>query len=165
MTDSADNDRDQPTPHAAFRARLERGGKTATGLVVPPEVVARLGTSKRPAVRVTIRGHTYRSSIVSMGGRFMLPVSAEQRSSAGVEAGDEVDVDVELDTQPRQVEVPADFAAALGDHPSARAFFDGLSYSQQRWFVSGIESAKKPETRQRRVDAAVARLREGRGQR
>lgn len=95
----------------------------------------------------------------------MLGVSAKVREEAGVAAGDEVDVDLELDTEPRTVTVPPDFAEALGSEPDAKRFFDNLSYSQQRWFVEGIEGAKKPETRQRRIDGAVARLREGRSQR
>jgi bacteriocin resistance YdeI/OmpD-like protein/uncharacterized protein DUF1905 len=148
-----------------FRTNLVGSGKTATGIVVPPEVVEALGSSRRPAVRVTIRGYTYRSTVATMSGQFMVGVSAEVRREAGVGAGDEVDVVLELDTQERTVEVPPDFAAALAADPAAKTFFDGLSYSQQRWFVLGIEEAKKPETRLRRVEAAVSRLREGRGQR
>ena len=96
-----------------FRAPLLLNGKTATGFVVPPAVVEQLGTSKRPAVRVTINGHTYRSTIAVMGGNFMLGVSAEHREAAGVAAGDTVSVEVELDTAPRSVTVPDDFATAL----------------------------------------------------
>ena len=147
-----------------FRARVESNGKTATGIEVPEEVVARLG-SKRPKVRVTIGDYAYRSSVASMGGRFMLGISAEHRAGAGVAAGDEVDVVLELDTEVREVAVPPDFAEALAAEPAARRFFDGLSYSQRRWFVLGIEDAKTPETRQRRIDKAVARLAGGRGQR
>jgi len=95
----------------------------------------------------------------------MIGVSAENRSAAGVEGGAEIEVDLELDTAPRTVEVPADFAAALAPHPEARAFFDRLNYSERRWFVLGIEDAKTPETRRRRIDKAVERLRSGRGQR
>ena len=148
-----------------FRATVELGGKTATGIEVPTEVVESLGAGKRPPVRVTINGHTYRSTVASMGGRFMLPVSAENRSGAGVAAGDEVDVELEVDTAPREVAVPPDLAHALRRDDAARRFFDGLSYSQKRWFLSGIEEAKKPETRQRRVDKAVAMLWEGKAQR
>jgi len=132
---------------------------------VPPEVVAELGTSKKPAVKVTINGYTYRTSVAVMGGKFMLPISAEHRTAGGLAAGDEVDVSLELDTEKREITVPDDFATALAGEPKASTFFDSLSYSQRRWFVEGIESAKKPETRQRRIDAAIERLREGRGQR
>ncbi|TDB95367.1 YdeI/OmpD-associated family protein [Actinomadura sp. 7K534] len=145
-----------------FRATLELGGKTATGVEVPGEVVEELGRGGRPAVKVTVNGHTYRSTIATMGGRFMLPVSAENREAAGVRAGDEIDVDVEVDDEPRTVTVPDDLAEALAGDEEARRFFDGLSYSKQRWFVLSVEGAKKPETRRRRVEQAVAKLREGR---
>lgn len=145
-----------------FRATLELGGKTATGIEVPTEVVDELGSGKRPAVRVTIRGHTYRSTVASMGGRFMLPVSAENREGADIAAGDDIDVDLELDTEPRAVTVPADFAAALKRETKAKKFFDGLSYSKQRWHVLSIEGAKSPETRQRRIEKSIGMLREGR---
>jgi antitoxin component of MazEF toxin-antitoxin module len=144
-----------------FRTTIELGGKTATGMRVPPEVVEALGSGKRPAVRVTIGQHAYRSTVAVMGGAFMLPVSAEVRQAAGVAAGDDVEVELELDTAPREVDVPADFAAALDADAEARRFFDGLSYSNRRRFVLGIEDAKTPETRQRRIDGAVAKLREG----
>lgn len=148
-----------------FRTTIELGGKTATGFQVPAEVVEGFGAGKKPAVRVTVNDHTYRSTVAPRGGSYLVPLSAENREAAGVAAGDEVDVDLELDTAPRELAVPTDLAEALAREPAARAFFDGLSYSQRRWFVEGVESAKKPETRQRRVTAAVDRLREGRGQR
>ena len=145
-----------------FRGILELGGKTATGIEVPAEVVTGLGTSKRPAVQVTINGHTYASTVAVMGGRFMLPVSAENRAGAGIEAGDEIDVELVLDTAPRQVTVPEDLATALTSEPAAKSFFEGLSYSQQRWFVLNVEGAKTAETRQRRIDKSLEMLREGR---
>jgi hypothetical protein len=145
-----------------FRTTIQLEGKTATGFRVPPEVVAGLGGGKRPAVTVTIRGHTYRSTVAAYGDVFMLPLAAEHRQAAGVTAGDEVEVELAPDTAPREVEVPADLAAALAGEPEARAFFDGQSYSNRRWFVLSVESAKTPETRLRRVDKAVTMLREGR---
>jgi hypothetical protein len=145
-----------------FRATIQLGGKTATGIRVPAEVVASLGASKRPPVRVTINGHTYRSTVAPMGGVSMLGVSAENREAAGVQAGDEVDVDVELDTEPRKVTVPADFADALDRVPDARRFFDGMSYSNKLRHVLSIEQAKTAETRQRRIAKAVSTLQEGR---
>jgi Bacteriocin-protection, YdeI or OmpD-Associated/Domain of unknown function (DUF1905) len=144
-----------------FRAILQLAGKSATGFRVPAEVVAALGAGKRPAVRVTINGHTYRSTVAPLGGVFMLPVSAEHRASAGVAAGDEVDVDIELDTAPREVAVPPDFAEALDRDADARRHFDVMSYSNQRRYVLGIEEAKSAETRQRRIARAVGELREG----
>jgi hypothetical protein len=145
-----------------FRATIELGGKTATGIEVPTTVVEKLDAGKRVKVLATIGSHTYRSSVAPMGGRFMLPVSAEVREAAGVAAGDVVDVNLELDTAERVAEVPADLAAALKRDKKAKTFFDGLSYSQQRWFTLSVEGAKKPETRQRRVDKAIEMLREGR---
>lgn len=145
-----------------FRATLELGGKTATGIRVPAEVVAALGPSKKPAVRVTINGYTYRSSVASMGGAFMLPVSAEVRQNACISAGEEVAVEIELDTEPREVHVPPDFAEALDRDDDARRFFDGLSYSNKLRHVLSIEGAKTAETRQRRIDKALDMLRAGR---
>jgi hypothetical protein len=144
-----------------FRATILQAGKTATGIEVPAEVVTSLGPSKRPAVNVTIRGHTYRSSVASMGGKFMLPVSAEQRQNAGVAAGDEVDVDLELDTQPREVSVPADLAQVLAADTEANRFFQTLSYSNKLRHVLSIEGAKTEETRRRRIDKALSMFREG----
>ncbi|TWD79156.1 uncharacterized protein DUF1905 [Kribbella amoyensis] len=148
-----------------MRFRTTLAGTTTTGIVVPPEVIEALGQGKKPPVVVTVGGHTYRSTVAVMGGRFMISLSAKNRAAAGVAAGDEVDVEVELDTEPRVLEVPADFATALDARPEARAFFDGLSYSQRSWFVLGIEDAKKPETRRNRIEKAVERLASGRGQR
>jgi Bacteriocin-protection, YdeI or OmpD-Associated/Domain of unknown function (DUF1905) len=145
-----------------FHAVILQSGKTATGIRVPPEVVAGLGGSKRPAVSVTINGYTYRSTVATMSGEFMLPVSAEVRESTGVKAGVEVDVDLELDTAPRAVTLPPDFADALNGDAEAKRFFDGLSYSNQQRFVFSIEEAKTPETRQRRIAKAVSTLHEGR---
>jgi hypothetical protein len=145
-----------------FRAIVEQSGKTATGIQIPDEVVQALGTGKRPAVRVTINGHTYRNTVASMGGRFMVGVSAENRAAAGVAGGDRVDVDIEIDTAPREVTVPPDFARALTRDSQAKKTFDGLSYSNKRWHVLSIEGAKTKETRQRRIVKSVETLREGR---
>jgi hypothetical protein len=147
------------------RTTILQTGKNTTGIEVPDDVVAALGPSKRPPVKVTLNGYTYRTTVASMGGRFMISVSADVRANAGVAGGDEVDVDVELDTAPREVAVPADFAAALAADLDAEKFFDGLSYSHKSAYVLWIESAKKDETRQRRIPEAVRMLREGRKQR
>ncbi|HET7269866.1 MAG TPA: YdeI/OmpD-associated family protein [Rubrobacter sp.] len=138
------------------------GGKTATGIPVPDEVVEGLGKGKRPPVRATINGHTYRSTVASVGGQFMLPISTENRESAGVAAGDEVEVDIELDTEPREVTVPPDLAEELDSEAEARRFFDGLSYSKKQRFVLPIEQAKTDETRQRRIAKAIGILNESR---
>ena len=145
-----------------FRTTILQGDKTATGIRIPPEIVEGLGAGKRPKVSVTIRGFTYRSSIAVVDGAYMVGVSAENRAGAGVAGGDEVDVDIELDTAPREVTEPADFAAALDAEPSARRTFEGLSYSNKSWHVSQVDGAKTDETRQRRIAKSVETLREGR---
>lgn len=149
------------SPSFRFRTTLLLGGKTATGMEVPPEVVEGLGAGKRPQVRVTIAGHTYRSTVAVMGGVYMLGVSAEHRAAAGVAAGDELDVELALDTEPREVAVPEDLAAAL-DAADARQAFDALSYSNRLRYALAVDSAKKPETRKRRIAETVNVLREGR---
>jgi hypothetical protein len=145
-----------------FRTTILQSGKTATGIQIPDQVVDALGSGKRPAVRVTINGYTYRSTVAVMGGVYMVGVSADNRAGAGVSGGDEVEVDIELDTAPREVAVPADFAAALDAEPDARRTFDGLSYSNRSWHVLSIEGAKTDETRQRRIGRSIEALRDGR---
>jgi uncharacterized protein DUF1905/bacteriocin resistance YdeI/OmpD-like protein len=142
-----------------FRTIVELGGKTATGLPVPDDVVAQMGVGKRAPVRVTIGGHTYRTTVASMGGRFLIPLSAENRTAAGVAAGDDVDVDIALDDAPREVTVPDDLAAALD--PKTRAIFDGLSYTHRKEWVRWVEEAKKAETRTARIAKTVEGLRAG----
>jgi hypothetical protein len=144
-----------------FRATLELAGKTATGMHVPPQVVTALGAGKRPPVRATINGYTYRSTVAVYGGEFLLGVSDEVRKAAGVRAGDELDVEPELDTEPREVEVPPDLAAAFGKAPKAQRTFDTLSYSNKRRHVLSVEGARTPETRQRRIEKSIEELKGG----
>jgi hypothetical protein len=145
-----------------FRTRIGDGGTgdgTTAFLEVPPETVAALGRGKRPPVRVTINDHTYRSTVAVMGGAFVLPVRREVREAAGVTQGMAVEVTLELDDAPREVAVPDDLAAALGD---LRPTFDTLSFSNRKEYVDWIEGAKRPETRQRRLAQAAEMLRAGR---
>ncbi len=145
-----------------FHTTILRSDKTATGIRVPDKVVEALGAGKRPAVRITINGYTYRSSVAVMGGTYMVGVSATNRAAAGVAGGDEVDVEIELDTEPREVVVPKDFAAALDAEPAARATFDRFSYSNKSWHVLQVTGAKADETRQRRIAKSIEALRDGR---
>ncbi len=145
-----------------FTTTVEQAGKTATGLPIPDEVVVALAQGKRPPVVITVAGHSYRTTVASRDGRFMVPLSAEHREAAGVSAGDRVDVAIEVDAVPREVAVPADLADALAGDPAARAAFDGLSHSHRKEWVRWIEEAKRAETRAGRVDKAVAGLRDGR---
>ena len=144
-----------------FRTKILQSGKTATGIEVPSKVVAALGSSKRPPVRATIKGYTYRSTVAVMGGTFMLGVSDDVRKAAGVAGGDIVDVDLELDTEQRDVELPPDFATALGRDAKAKKFFEGLSYSKKRSLITPID-VKAPDVRKERIAKTVERLREGR---
>lgn len=142
-----------------FQAVLILAGKTATGIQVPDEVVEQLGAGKRPPVRVTIGPHTYRTTVAPMGGAFWIPVAAEHRTAAGIAAGEEVSVEIELDSEPRAVTIPDDMAAAFDLNPAAREAFEKLSYSNQRRHALSVEDAKTVETRQRRIEKVMATLR------
>lgn len=144
-----------------LRTSIDGTGGNTAGIVVPEADVTALGGGKRPKVAITLNGYTYRASISPMAGRYLAPVSADVRSKAGVKAGDIVDVEIVLDTAPREIAVPADLAAALTDDPAAHAAFEGLSYSNKRRLVEPIEAAKAPETRARRIVKTVASLRDG----
>jgi len=139
-----------------------QSGKNTTGIQVPDEVVEALGSGKRPAVKVTVNGYSYRSTVASMSGVFMVSLSAEHRAGAGVGGGDEVEVDLELDSAPREVTVPPELVAALDAEPAARATFDRLSYSNKSWHVLQVTGAKTEETRQRRIARSVDALKQGR---
>jgi antitoxin component of MazEF toxin-antitoxin module len=143
-----------------FSTTVLLGGKTATGLVVPDDVVEALGAGKRPPVTVTVGNHTYRSTVARMGGQFLIPLSAENRTAAGVAAGDDVEVEIELDVAPRTVDVPADLAAALDAEPSVRSRFDGLPFTQRKEHVRSVEEAKAEATRLRRIDKVLTALRQ-----
>lgn len=132
--------------------------KNATGLPVPAEAVAALGSGKKPRVKVTLNGYTYRTSVAVLGGFFMLSLSAENREAAGVKPGDTVEVTLELDTEPLIVTVPDDLAAALANVPGARAAFEALAYSVRKEYVRQVESAKAQETRERRIAGIVVKL-------
>ncbi len=129
-----------------------------TGLEVPAEVMAKLGSSKKPAVVVTISGYTYRNTVAVMGGVFMISLSKANREAAGVKGGDQVEVTLELDTEPRTVEIPEDLAAALLEQPGAMAAFDKLAFSKRKEFVRQVNEAKAHETRTWRIAGIVAKL-------
>lgn len=141
-----------------FQATLELHGKTATGISVPPEVVTALGAGKRPPVRVTINGYTYRTTVAAYGEVFLIPVSAEHREGAGIAAGQTITVTLERDQEPRTVDVPSELAAALATQPGATEAFNALSYTLRKEHVRQVESAKAPATRERRIAAILAGL-------
>ncbi|MGW1341644.1 YdeI/OmpD-associated family protein [Kribbella sp. NPDC002412] len=144
-----------------FTAELEGTGKTAAGFEVPAEIVEALGGGAHPKVSVTVNGFTFRTSIARMGGRYLLGVSGERRTAAGVAAGDVLEVDVVLDTAPREVDVPEEFAAALAGDAKAQEFWQTLSYSKQQWHVLQVTGAKTEETKARRIEKSIGMLREG----
>jgi hypothetical protein len=144
-----------------FKATLDLHGKTATGIKVPVAIVEKLGSSKRPSVVVTIKGYSYRTTIASMYGHFLIPVSAEIRAAAGVEAGELLTVTVELDSKPRDVELPADLATAMRKSKPAVAFFAELAPSHKKEWVRWVTEAKKPETRAARIVKTVESLSAG----
>ena len=128
-----------------------------TGIPVPPDVVEGLGGGKRAAVVVTVNGYTYRSTLAVMGGRHLIPFSSDKRAASGIGGGDAITVDLELDTAPRTVDVPADLAAALSA-AGARAAFDALSPSARKAHVTSVETAKAAETRTRRIETIASAL-------
>jgi len=142
-----------------FRGTIQLNGKTATGIEVPAEVVDGLGGGKRAAVAVTLKAYTYRTTLGSVDGKPMIPVSGEVRDAAGVAAGDSLDVGIELDTAPREVVVPDELAAALRADPAAAERFDSLSYSRRKAYADSIAGAKTDETRTRRLERTIAELR------
>jgi bacteriocin resistance YdeI/OmpD-like protein/uncharacterized protein DUF1905 len=145
-----------------FRTTILHTGTSTMGFVIPEAVVTALGAGKRPPVTVTINGYTYRNTIAVMGGQYMIGLSSEHRGPAQVEGGGEVDVDLELDTAPRNVEVPPELAAALDAEPAAKAAWDKLSYSNKSWHVLQVTGTNNPDTRARRIEKSIAALREGR---
>lgn len=144
-----------------FRAELELSGKNTAGFEVPESIVEGLRGGKHPKIVATVNAFTFRTSIASNGGRYMFGLSADRRKEADVQVGEIYDIDVELDTAPREVEVPGDFADALEQDPAAKAFWDTLSYSNKSWHALQITGAKKAETRAARIEKSVGMLREG----
>lgn len=137
-----------------FETELLLTGERNTGIEVPPELVEALGAGKRPPVVVTVNGFEYRSTIAPMGGKFLIPFSSDKRAATGLGGGDAIVVDLELDTAPRTVEPPDDFAAAL-DAAGARDAWERLAPSHKKAHVTAIEGAKAAETRVRRIAKAV----------
>jgi Bacteriocin-protection, YdeI or OmpD-Associated/Domain of unknown function (DUF1905) len=144
-----------------FRTSIRQSDGSATGIVIPEDVIAQLGAGKKPPVRVSVNGYAYRSTVATVDGRSMVGFSAAHRAASGLAGGDDVEVDIELDTEPRVVEVPPDLAAALDAEPRARETFDRLSNSLKGYHVGQATDAKTAETRQRRIEKSVATLREG----
>jgi len=139
-----------------FESTMSQTGNN-TGIEVPEHVIEALGAGRKPPVVVSVNGYEYRSTVAVMGRRYLISFSADKRAATGIQGGDPIVVDLEVDTAPRTVEVPADLAAALATAGSRDAF-DALSPSARKAHVTSVESAKTPETRQRRIDAVVTKL-------
>lgn len=144
--------------HKFITTITQAEGLNATGISVPPEVITALGSGKRPKVTVTLNGYTYRSTVSAYGDVYMLPLSQERRAAAGVKAGDEVEITLALDTEPRTVEVPDDLAAALAAKPGATEAFEKLSYSTRKEYARQVTEAKAQETRERRITNIVSKV-------
>jgi len=142
-----------------FRAEVEPP-EPMRGLEVPEELVEALGGGKRPRVTITINGHSWTSRVAIMRGRNLIGLSNANRKAAGVVTGDRVEVDLELDLEPRVVVEPADFATALDAEPLARSAFDRSTDSQKSQHLRLIENAKKPDTRARRIEKTLDTLRD-----
>ena len=149
-----------PAPCVRFDTTVATSGNN-TGIVVPPELVAQLGAGARPPVLVAVNGYAYRTTVGLMKGTHMVGISAAVRAATGVRGGDQVDVTLTLATTPREVDVPADLAAAPSAAPGTADFFATLSNSVQRFHIDTVDGAKTPETRQRRIDKAVSLFRDG----
>lgn len=140
---------------ATFKTTLLQAGKTATGIKIPPEIIETLGAGKKPPIKVTINGFTYRNTVAVMSGDYMVGVSAENRLGAKVKGGDKIEVTIELDTEPREVELPIDFKKALDKNAKAKKVFDSLSYSKRKAHVFPIVNAKTDETRQKNIHKVI----------
>lgn len=146
-------------PSKTFKARIVRNGSMCfIPLTFDPKAV--FGKVRAP-VKVTLNGYTYRSTIAAMGGPPCLPLRKANREAAGLEGGETIDVRLDLDTEKRVVVPPADLRRALKATRGATARWNTLSYSHQKEHVEAIDSAKKPETRARRIEAAIRILQQG----
>lgn len=144
-----------------FRAQLQRRGPAAA-VVLDEEQVAAVGEgAKRFPVVATVNGYTWRTSVARMGGEFLVGLSREVREGAGVEAGDEVEVSIELDQAPREVDVPAALATALAADGEAAAAFERMAFTHRKEYARWVAEAKRDETRERRVAQAVEMIRSG----
>ena len=141
-----------------FNTVVKSEGKTAAGIAVPPEIVEALGSGRNPKVKVSVNGYAFRGTVQVSNGRFMLSFSSDKREASGVKGGDPVEVTLELDTEPRTVEVPEDLSAALSAKAGAMEAFEALAYSRRKEFVRQVNEAKAQETRARRIAGIVSQV-------
>ena len=144
-----------------FKTQLQPRGNAAAVVLDDAQVAAVGKGAKRFPVVATVNGYTWRTSVMRMGGEFLLGLPKEARQGAGAEAGDEVDVTIELDAAPREVEVPEALAAALAGDPEAKTLFDRMAFTHRKEYARWIADAKQEQTRQRRVGQALEMIRAG----
>jgi hypothetical protein len=140
-----------------FKTKIVQTGNN-TGIEVNEQILEELGSGKKPLVVVTLNGYSYRSAVGKMGNRFMISLSAENRKNAGVNGGDVIEINLELDTEPRTVEIPADLQKALDKNKIAKANFEKLSPSKKKAIVISINEARTEETKIRRIDKVFEQL-------
>jgi len=145
-----------------FKAVIQNAGGGGAFVEVPFDVEKAFG-SKRPKVRAMIEGIPYRGLLTRMGGpNHMLIILKGIREQTGKTFGDEIQVSVELDTEERVIEIPKDLMTELKKDNEAKAFFDKLSHTHKREYITWIDEARKEETRRRRVLKTIEMLKEGR---
>jgi hypothetical protein len=158
MKKAISTDSDKKSKPVTFHTTILQTGKNTAGIQVPEEIIEKLGGGRRPLVRVTLKNYTYRSAVAVMDGRFMVPLSSENRQAAGVEGGQEADITLELDLEPRTVELPKDLRAALVSAGVLEGF-EKSAPSMKKEYVRQVEEAKAQETRERRIAKIVEKLR------
>lgn len=140
-----------------FRAVVIPSGN-ATAVELPDEVVQTLGSEARPPVAIVINGHSWRSRVAVMNGQRLVGISAAHRAAAGIELGQTIEIDITLDTAPREVEEPDDLRSALDAGNAVRSAFDKLPFGLRAKHVRDIEAAKTPEVRARRIAKLIETL-------
>lgn len=142
-----------------FRTTIIKGEeKNVTGIEIPAEIIEKMGAGKRPKVKVTLKGYTYRNTVAVYGGKYLVGVNTIDRAASGIVGGETLDVTIELDTEPRIIEVPKDLADALAKKPGATEIFDKLAPSKRKEFVRQVNDAKTQETRDRRIAGIVEKI-------
>lgn len=160
MNKAVSNNDSKKSKSVTFHTTILQTGKNTAGIQVPQEIIEKLGGGKRPLVRVTINKYTYRSAVAVMDSKYMISFSSEHRKAAGVQGGDQADVTLELDLEPRNVEIPKDLKEALIEANALDAF-EKSAPSMQKEYVRQVEEAKAQETRQRRITKIVEKLSAG----
>jgi Bacteriocin-protection, YdeI or OmpD-Associated/Domain of unknown function (DUF1905) len=143
-----------------FKTKIVQSGNN-TGIHVPDEIIEKMGAGKKPSVVITLKKYTYRNTVAVMGDKYMVSLSAEHRKNANVSGGEELEVTIALDTEPRTVELPEEFQKVLNKNTAAKRNFEALSPSKKKYLVLDITSAKTEDTKLRRIEKAINSLMQG----